>query len=556
MSFRARLFLAFALAVILPLGALAFGVRREMERRLGDEYERRVEGAVASLRAELDQESKDVGARLAALADALRSDNRFRIAVTQQDAGARRELLDWAGGAMRQAGLSVLELQDSAGRVVSSGHFRNEFDRVRRVPASLLEQSGATPTLLRARTPEGSLLVLGRVDSVRVAGRSFALLGGTAADRLLPASARDADLALHLTLPGDQPIGLATGDVAGEIAIPFLDLAAEARPDSARVMVVQSGATLAAVRRGLDAWFVGALGLSLALGLLAAAWLSGRVSRPLRELAAQTEAIDLDRLDQDFPSDRGDEIGALSRVLGAMTARLRSGAARLREAERRIALGDLARQVNHDIKNGLAPIRNVLHHLDEVARDQPSELAAIYGERRGTLDSSVTYLDTLARNYAKLTPSLSKERCDINAVVGDVIRAAGNSRGSLRAEVTPDLPTVSADRMVLRRIVENLVGNAVDTGGDVVVSTTRTARDGGRGVTVVVADTGPGMSREQLDRAFDGFYTTKDGGTGLGLSIVRRLVLDLGGTLRVDTGPGEGTRVTVELPPAAGGERG
>jgi signal transduction histidine kinase len=64
------------------------------------------------------------------------------------------------------------------------------------------------------------------------------------------------------------------------------------------------------------------------------------------------------------------------------------------------------------------------------------------------------------------------------------------------------------------------------------------------------------MSREQLDRAFDGFYTTKDGGTGLGLSIVRRLVLDLGGTLRVDTGPGEGTRVTVELPAAAGGERG
>ena len=389
---------------------------------------------------ELDRESKDVGARLAALADALRSDNRFRIAVTQQDAGARRELLDWAGGAMRQAGLSVLELQDSAGRVLSSGHFRNEFDRVRQVPASLLEQSGAGPTLLRARTPEGSLLALGRVDSCgwpEEASPSWAAPPPTGCCRR-----RDATPTWRSTSPcrGTSPVGLAEGDVAGEIAIPFLDLAAGARPDSARVMVVQSGATLAAVRRGLDAWFVGALGLSLALGLLAAAWLSGRVSRPLRELAAQTEAIDLDRLDQDFPSDRGDEIGALSRVLGAMTARLRSGAARLREAERRIALGDLARQVNHDIKNGLAPIRNVLHHLDEVARDTPSELAAIYGERRGTLDSSVTYLDTLARNYAKLTPSLSKERCDINAVVGDVIRAAGNSRGSLRAEVSTRSP--------------------------------------------------------------------------------------------------------------------
>ncbi len=555
MSFRARLFLAFALAVILPLGALAFGVRREMERRLGDEYERRVEARVASLQTELEREGQDVGIRLAALAKELRSDNRFRIAITQQDAGGRRDLLDWAGGAMRQAGLSVLELQDSAGRVLSSGHFRNEFDRVRQTPASRFIQSGATPTLLRARTPEGSLLVLGRVDSVRVAGSSFALLGGTAADRLLPTGGRDGGLALHLTLPGDQPVGITKGDVAREIAIPFVDLTTASRPDSARVMVVQSGATLASVRRGLDAWFVGALGLSLALGLLAAAWLSGRVSRPLRELAERTEAINLERLDQDFPSDRDDEIGALSRVLAAMTARLRSGAARLRDAERRIALGDLARQVNHDIKNGLAPIRNVLHHLDEVARDRPSELAAIYGERRGTLDSSVTYLDTLARNYAKLTPSLSRERCDVNAVVGDVVRAVGNARGSIRAEVAPDLITVSADRVVLRRIVENLVGNAVDTGGNVVVSTAPTARDGARGVTVVVADTGPGMTREQLDRAFDGFYTTKEGGSGLGLSIVRRLVLDLGGTLRVDTGPGEGTRVTVELP-GAGGERG
>jgi signal transduction histidine kinase len=56
------------------------------------------------------------------------------------------------------------------------------------------------------------------------------------------------------------------------------------------------------------------------------------------------------------------------------------------------------------------------------------------------------------------------------------------------------------------------------------------------------------MTRAELDRAFDDFYTTKAGGTGLGLSIVRRLVLDLGGSLRIDTEPGTGTRATVEIP--------
>jgi signal transduction histidine kinase len=63
------------------------------------------------------------------------------------------------------------------------------------------------------------------------------------------------------------------------------------------------------------------------------------------------------------------------------------------------------------------------------------------------------------------------------------------------------------------------------------------------------------MTRAELDRAFDDFYTTKAAGTGLGLSIVRRLILDLGGALRVDTEPGAGTRATVEIPvgPAGGG---
>ena len=103
---------------------------------------------------------------------------------------------------------------------------------------------------------------------------------------------------------------------------------------------------------------------------------------------------------------------------------------------------------------------------------------------------------------------------------------------------------------MLRRVLENLVGNAVESldgrRGRVTVSTEAAAR--GAAVRITVADTGRGMSREELDHAFDDFYTTKAGGTGLGLSIVRRLVLDLGGALRIETEPGAGTRAVVELP--------
>jgi signal transduction histidine kinase len=293
------------------------------------------------------------------------------------------------------------------------------------------------------------------------------------------------------------------------------------------------------------------------LALALAAWLARLISRPLTELAGKTAAIDFDRLDVDFATERQDEIGALSRLLGAMTTRLRTGAARLRDVERRVAMGDLARQVNHDIKNGLVPIRNVLRHMEEVARDRPDALRTVFEERRETLESSVAYLDTLARNYARLSPAAAPEVCDVNAMVSEVVRASGAAM--VRTQLADGLPPAAADRLMLRRVLENLVGNAADSvasvpGGEVVVATERVTRDGGAPlVRVTIADTGPGMTRAELDRAFDDFYTTKAGGTGLGLSIVRRLILDLGGALRIDTEPGNGTRATVEVPAGAAG---
>src|SRR5256886_5471307 len=114
-------------------------------------------------------------------------------------------------------------------------------------------------------------------------------------------------------------------------------------------------------------------------------------------------------------SDRSDEIGALSRLLGAMTERLRAGAARLREAERRLAMGDLARQVNHDIKNGLIPIRNVFRHLGQAAGDSPDRLAAAFRDRQATVESSISYLENLASNYARLYPQPAGESCDVRS---------------------------------------------------------------------------------------------------------------------------------------------
>jgi signal transduction histidine kinase len=111
---------------------------------------------------------------------------------------------------------------------------------------------------------------------------------------------------------------------------------------------------------------------------------------------------------------------------------------------------------------------------------------------------------------------------------------------------------VLGDPIAFRRILENLVANAVDSleskPGQITISTEASQRDGEPAIRLTVADTGRGMTTEEAGKIFNDFYTTKEGGTGLGLSIVRRLVTDLQGTIGVESTPGKGTRIIIEIP--------
>jgi signal transduction histidine kinase len=169
------------------------------------------------------------------------------------------------------------------------------------------------------------------------------------------------------------------------------------------------------------------------------------------------------------------------------------------------------------------------------------------------MDSSIAYLETLATSYARLSPPANRRPCDLNALVADVASAAqARERVEIETELAGTLPNVIGDPIAFRRILENLIANAVDSleskPGRVTISTESIRRDGELTVGMTVADTGRGMTTEETGKIFNDFYTTKEGGTGLGLSIVRRLVMDVQGTIRVESAPGRGTRIIIEIP--------
>ena len=563
MTLRTRLLLAFAAIVLIPIGLLAFGIRQEMTKRLSQEYQVRVDGVVAVIRDDLERESAGIAARLSSIARALLDDNRFRSAAIAGVESDRDYLLDYAGTAMRLTGLSMLQVHDADGRIISSGHFRNEHGRAGVELTALDDALGRAPgdvVLASVRAPAGSFLAIVRTAAFEIAGRQFTLVGGVQIDDdLLERMTRDPDIGISLTYPGGA-IGSAApaGDVAiGRLPMPLIRPAADrVETVEATLQVTQPLVALRALLRSADSWFLTTAVAAGVVALVLAVWVSSRISRPLAALAEKTAVLDLDRLDVEFDASN-DEVGALSRLLGDMASRLRTSTVKVREAERRATVGDLARQVNHDIKNGLIPLRNVMRHLGQVSHDEPGALPSVFAERRHTIDSSLGYLETLAASYQKLSTPLERRECDLNGLIAEVVRAAqGRDLIEITADLAPDLPRVIGDRVAFRRILENLMTNAVDsleTRPGRVTVTTQTLEEPNdrRVVRITVADTGRGMSSEEAGQIFNDFYTTKAGGAGLGLSIVRRLVMDLQGTIDVDSAPGKGTRINVDLPAAA-----
>jgi signal transduction histidine kinase len=530
-SLRSRLLLAFALVVLVPIALLALGIRQDITRRLSDEYQVRVNSVVEVIGEDLGQEAAGIGERLASLKTQVVDDGRFRLAVAGLET-ERKYLADYAGNAMRLTGLSMLQIQDGEGRIISSGPGRDQ-------------------------------LALAKRESFTVGDQRFTLVGGTAVDQaLLARLARDRAIVVSLRYPGGEmssvgsaPDSAAAADAAvGELDVPLIRSHADGSIENvqARLRVTQSMAPLRALLRSADSWFLATAAGTGITALVLAVWVSSRISRPLADLAEKTAVLDLDRLDVQF-DEGSDEVGRLSRLLGELTARLRSSTARVREAERRATVGDLARQVNHDIKNGLIPLRNVMRHLSEVQRNDPAALPAVYGERRQTVDSSIAYLETLATSYARLSPPATRRPCDLNALIADVATAAqARERVDVEADLASGLPVVLGDPIAFRRILENLVANAVDSlegkPGRITISTAAIRRDGEPAVRMTVADEGRGMTSDEAGKIFNDFYTTKEGGTGLGLSIVRRLVMDVQGTIGVETAPNRGTRIIIEIP--------
>jgi hypothetical protein len=280
-SFRGRLAVAFVVVVLIPLGVLAIGVRNEMRVKVVGQSDRRTQSLAAVIEQDLAEAHTTIGGAVTAIALAMPDDPRFRAGVLGAAGSDRSYVLDYAGRAMRATGLALLQIRNDSGRIVSSGHFPGEFDRIDTLlPSTLGESRG--PTLVSTRTAEGDLFALARIDSVTIGGRTFSIIGGRQFDtRFVDRLARSDEIDVALALP-DTTIRSHAARSTGSAdsvahrglvrAIPMQYVDATKAPPAQRaaaLVISRSLADVDALRRGVDRWIITAFLLATGGAVLA-----------------------------------------------------------------------------------------------------------------------------------------------------------------------------------------------------------------------------------------------------------------------------------------------
>ena len=288
----------------------------------------------------------------------------------------------------------------------------------------------------------------------------------------------------------------------------------------------------------------------LIVGIVAsrvAGHLSRNLSRPLQEIVGWTARIGRGEPLPTTPPRRGaPEFEVLRGRMREMAGELELGRARALEAERSAALRESARQVAHELKNPLTPIRFAVERL---RRDAPPELA----ETVDVLAIESQRLEAMARSFAQFgrLPEGPRAEVDMGELARYTARATIPPELGGNVDIDPDVPMIHGHHDALARALSNVMLNAVDackSGGTVNVRVRRASLTGRDSVEVAVSDTGCGIPGDKLTRIWDPYVTSKPGGTGLGLAIARQTVLAHDGAVLADSVVGSGTEIRFVLP--------
>lgn len=292
--------------------------------------------------------------------------------------------------------------------------------------------------------------------------------------------------------------------------------------------------------------------LLLAVGVVIL--LSQTITQPITRIANRLQTIKLDEKNEPLEWNRKDEIGVLVSRYNEMILELDEKTKELKQSEREGAWRQMAKQVAHEIKNPLTPMKLSIQHLQRAFRAHPEDIEQHIKKVARTIVEQIEGLAKIATEFSNFAsmPKAVNQVFELNACVQSIYELHVNGTSS-EISFELNLPTytilVFTDKDQLTRVLQNLVTNAIQSipvSGQGRIAITLTATDA-RAI-VEVKDNGMGIPSDIQEMVFVPNFTTKSSGSGLGLAICKNIINATGGQISFTTQEGMGTTFTIQLP--------
>ena len=288
---------------------------------------------------------------------------------------------------------------------------------------------------------------------------------------------------------------------------------------------------------------------------LIALLITNRITSSFSLISNKMKEINLGKHNDEINWTRNDEIGDLVKEYNKMVAKLGESADALAKSEREGAWREMARQVAHEIKNPLTPMKLSIQYLQKAISNNQPNVKELSASVANTLVEQIDHLSKIAADFSQFANiGFTKvELFDLHDVLGSLQDLySHNEKLEMTYDTYPGALVVNADRTQLNRLFTNLLANAVEAceGKDRIRIHIAEKNESGK-ITVSIRDNGEGIAPEMQSRIFIPNFTTKSSGTGLGLAMCKGIVEQAQGRIWFETRAGEGTVFFVEFPGAS-----